>query len=188
METNPFYMRHEIGKFVGSGSGRSKLDSLVPLPSSNLRNRYVQDELITLWLLPTHIPLNYRIPTRSLCLGFVHIENFIVKMENWVIVFISLRKEIFISTPKRRKLCATPEHTASPQSAPQKTTFDRPPSMAYLDDLEELQRTLRYMFQDVQILQHALTFDSEGTNSFERLEFLGDGTLGNSLKLFIFSF
>ena len=100
METNPFYMRHEIGKFVGSGSGRSKLDSLVPLPSSNLRNRYVQDELITLWLLPTHIPLNYRIPTRSLCLGFVHIENFIVKMENWVIVFISLRKEIFISTPK----------------------------------------------------------------------------------------
>ena len=54
--------------------------------------------------------------------------------------------------------------------------------MAYVDDLEALQCTLRYRFKDVQILENALTFKSEGTSSFERLEFLGDGILGNLIE------
>ena len=89
------------------------------------------------------------------------------------------------STPKKRKLSAA-ENIKSPQSTPQKSTFDRPPSMAYVDDLEALQCTLRYRFKDVQILENALTFKSEGTSSFERLEFLGDGILGNLIETFRF--
>jgi ribonuclease-3 len=44
--------------------------------------------------------------------------------------------------------------------------------------LDELQRTLGYEFQDVSLLETALTHRSKGSANNERLEFLGDAILG----------
>ena len=45
-------------------------------------------------------------------------------------------------------------------------------------DLERLQRGLEYAFQQLELLEQALTHRSVGAHNNERLEFLGDAVLG----------
>ena len=45
-------------------------------------------------------------------------------------------------------------------------------------DLERLQRGLEYVFQQLELLEQALTHRSVGAHNNERLEFLGDAVLG----------
>ena len=44
--------------------------------------------------------------------------------------------------------------------------------------IQHLEQTLGYAFQDISLLQQALTHRSYGTRHNERLEFLGDSILG----------
>ena len=54
------------------------------------------------------------------------------------------------------------------------------------DDLTALQQRLGYRFQDIRLLQRALTHRSFSSDHNERLEFLGDSVLGLAISSWLY--
>ena len=55
------------------------------------------------------------------------------------------------------------------------------------DDLTALQQRLGYRFQDIRLLQRALTHRSFSSDHNERLEFLGDSVLGLAISASLYA-